>query len=439
MEIVKLPIQGPPPELPTLPTQAEPLRLPGHIVWDRRANGVYGIYSKDCYKTTNSDGTRTSNYHHTEYLGKVIDETRGIFSSRKRGIFKFTIENGYEEVVNPEIYTLGIPPDINLNFGTTWVFDEYIKLYGLNKVFNLLPLNPTEIDTFYSLLAFKTFAKDWPYRKAEIWFSGDYSSFLYPKAILYPQSIGLFLKKIGDEHFYRTFFKEYLHFINVIQDNNSLFDQKIDTLNPLLIDSTGLINSIDIPFTAPCSHGGPATDQIRLIYVVDHRTSLPIYFRYVPGNVVDKTTLIPTINILKSYNLNIQMLIMDASYYSNDNIEEMLSQEIPFILRMPDNNTIFTNILEEYSQTLRIPENVVVFNQRALYVRKIIVSIAGTDCYAYLCLDPTKEAKDETKFLFNNHEDKYFKLKYANKSLYFGKFLILSNKDISTSKIIDTY
>jgi hypothetical protein len=305
---------------PVLATKAEPPKLPGYIYWDRRANGdIYGIYSKDCFESATRDGTRKSNYHSTEYIGKVIDKKEGIFSSKKRGIFKFTLENGYEEVAQPELYTLTVPHEASLRFGTTWVLDEYIKQYGLNKVLDSLPLEPAERDTLYSLLAFKTFAKDWPYRKAEFWFSGDYSNILYPKAVLYSQSIGLFLKKIGDEQIYRIFFRQYLNIVREFQANNYLnsFDEKF---YPLLIDSTGLINSIETSITAPCSHGGPATDQVRLIYIVDHRSGLPIYFRYVPGNIVDKTTLIPTINILRSYDVDLKMLIMDAGYYSKDNI-----------------------------------------------------------------------------------------------------------------------
>jgi hypothetical protein len=438
MERVQSTVQRPNPEPLTPPTKAALHRLPGHIVWDQRPNGLYGIYSKDCYEGIIKDGTRTTNYHHTEYLGKVLDKEKGIFSSRKRGIFKFTLENGYEDINNPEIYIINSSHDINLRFGSTWVFDEYLKQYKLNVILDSLPLNYAERDTLYSLLAFKTFAKELPYRKAETWFLGDYSSILYSKAILYSQSIGLFLKKIGEEYFYRDFFKKYLHFINDVQDKQSKFDIN-DTIFPFLIDSTGLINSIEMPITAPCSHGGPATNQIRLIYVVDYRLGLPIYFRYVPGNIVDKTTLIPTINTLKSYNIDIKMLIMDAGYYSKDNIEEMLSQEIPFILRIPENNTIFTSLLDNNANNLKKAENIFKYHQRILYIIKIITQISGKECYAYLCLDPTKEVKDIQKFINHNIENEDFITKYQNKEKYFGKFLILSNKDIPTAKIIETY
>ena len=348
------------------------------------------------------------------------------------------MENGLEELSNPELYVQKTPPDVNLRFGTTWVLDEYLKLFSLNKIIDSLPLDEAEKDTFYSLVAFKTFAKELPYGSADNWHTGDYSCILYPKAILYPQSIGIFLKKVGEEYFYRKFFQSYLditiqNYQIQIQNNNE------DNFFPLLIDSTGLINYINTPITAPCSHGGPATYQIRLIYIVDYKSGLPIYFRYVPGNVVDKITLIPTIKELRAYNIPINMLLMDAGYYSKDNIDEMISLELPFILRMPDNTTIFKNIVTNNGPTLKNINNLVTYQSRVLYVQQNIVQISGTDCYAYLCLDPVKEHKDLTNFVYKHYEENTFRDKYIEKEVYFGKFIILSNKDIPKTKIIDYY
>jgi hypothetical protein len=195
---------------PVLPTTTSHESI-GNISFDRRADdSTYATYVKKSYRAKTPDGTRTTVYNHKEYLGRVLNEREKIFFSHKRGVFKFTVENGYEPVEHPEDYALTLPNEANVRFGTTFVFDEYLKQYGLNHVLNLLPLDPSEMDTLYSLLAFKTFAKELPYDKLDLWWTGDYSSILYPKAITYSQSITLFLSKIGNENNYRIFFSEYL-------------------------------------------------------------------------------------------------------------------------------------------------------------------------------------------------------------------------------------
>ena len=83
----------------------------------------------------------------------------------------------------------------------------------------------------------------------------------------------------------RAFFNAYLSVLKENDDGNE--DAGI------LIDSTGLPNSIHFPLTAVSNHNGVISEEVRLIYVVQQDTRLPIYMRYVPGNIVDTTTLFP--------------------------------------------------------------------------------------------------------------------------------------------------
>lgn len=49
-----------------------------------------------------------------------------------------------------------------------------------------------------------------------------------------------------------------------------------------------------------------------MIYVVQQGTNLPLFFRHVPGNVIDVSTLIRTIAELKAYGINTKFAILDA-------------------------------------------------------------------------------------------------------------------------------
>ena len=59
----------------------------------------------------------------------------------------------------------------------------------------------------------------------------------------------------------------------------------------VLVDSTGLPNDIQIPITAVDNHNHVISNEARLILVVDRKSGLPLYFRYVAGNIVDGSTL----------------------------------------------------------------------------------------------------------------------------------------------------
>jgi transposase len=70
-----------------------------------------------------------------------------------------------------------------------------------------------------------------------------------------------------------------------------------------------------------------------------HReTGLPIYFRYVAGNIVDVSTLQTTVNELKAQGINLRHGILDAGYCSQKNIKILMKDNIPFLTRMQGKN-----------------------------------------------------------------------------------------------------
>ena len=108
---------------------------------------------------------------------------------------------------------------------------------------------------------------------AECWWSGSYARILYPNANLSSQRISDMLEAIGREDNMRAFFNAYLGWIGAdVREGSNI-----------LIDSTGLPNGIRFPLTAVSNHNGEISEEVRLIYVSQQGTRLPIYMRYVPG------------------------------------------------------------------------------------------------------------------------------------------------------------
>ncbi|MGN8893588.1 transposase, partial [Anaerobiospirillum succiniciproducens] len=102
----------------------------------------------------------------------------------------------------------------------------------------------------------------------------------------------------------------------------------------MLIDSTGLPNSSRLPVTAISNHNGEINNEVRLIYVVQRGTGLPIYMRYVSGNIVDVSTLLTTIAELKAMKVDTKFAILDAGYLTLDSIDVLLENKISFLSRL---------------------------------------------------------------------------------------------------------
>ncbi|MDR2198198.1 MAG: hypothetical protein LBR53_01850 [Deltaproteobacteria bacterium] len=103
---------------------------------------------------------------------------------------------------------------------------------------------------------------------ARDWFEGTYASVLFPNAILGDWRISEHLKILGKESTQQDFFIRYLKHL---YPNN--------TGRGIVFDSSGSPNNIHIPETHVNNHNGKISNEVRLLYVVDRITKMPIYFR----------------------------------------------------------------------------------------------------------------------------------------------------------------
>jgi hypothetical protein len=415
-------------ELASNDCQLQP--LPGFIHIDEKDSGSYAVY---CKSTIVKNGKV---YHEREYLGKVIDKEKGLFYNRQRGYFTFNLNDGYGEPNALDISAYSIPQNLVLHFGDVWMADQILKQIGLDKILD--NLIPNAANTVKSLVAFRLLDSN-GYDGAEEWYRTSYARVLYPGAIVTSSMTSKYIAKLGQEDICRAFFDSYLSLITqdkkISQDGSA--SEKISF--PILIDSTGIPNDIKSYFTAISNHNGVISNEIRLIYVVDKNTKLPIYFRFVPGNIIDNSTFTTTINTLKAYGINIDLVIMDAGYSSSENLSQLLSTNISFITRMTKNRKEYKELIKNYGQDLQCGENAISFGDRTLYGKKIQITLFTKKLYAYVMLDSQQKVDDE-KYIFNKYKDDPDRItKIDSKLESMGKFIILSSNDHDIKDILPLY
>ena len=64
----------------------------------------------------------------------------------------------------------------------------------------------------------------------------------------------------------------------------------------ILVDSTGVPNATRTDITQINNHNGEISREVRLIYVIDCDNGMPIYFRYVAGNIIDVSCFSPMVS-----------------------------------------------------------------------------------------------------------------------------------------------
>jgi hypothetical protein len=362
-------------------------------------------------------------------LGRVIDKEKGIYKSRERGVFIYDLkEDTYKK---PDAEYL-LPNASNqekliLDFGDTYFLDTYLKKEKL--IASLDAIGYRNSDTLYAMICYyilcstaNCFAGDW--------WEGSYARILYPKANLVSQRISDFLADVGDESHLRTFFSQYINYVSkgASQGTN------------VLIDSTGLPNSIRFPLTAISNHNGEISNEVRLIYVTQQETGLPIYFRYCPGNVIDVSTLTRTILELKESGVNTKFAILDAGYYDGENIAALYKSNVSFVSRLKENLKLYKSLVKTHLPDIETKENFVSYNNRYAYIKCVECElVAGYKAYAFIGLDIDRKNSESRKLFQRAKGEKLSNANVYDKMSSHGIFILVSSRRIAKDKILPTY
>jgi hypothetical protein len=314
-----------------------------------------------------------------------------------------------------------------IDFGDIYFLAAYLRKTGLIASLNAIGYqNP---DTLHAMLGYYILCSS-ANCHASSWWEGSYARFLYPKANLTSQRISDFLANIGDESHLRCFFSEYVDHVS----------RGVSRGNNILIDSTGLPNSIRFPLTAVSNHNGEISNEVRLVYVTQQETGLPIYFRYCPGNVIDVSTLTRTILELKKSGVNTKFAILDAGYYSNDNIASLYESKVAFVTRLRENLKLYHNLIKEHLPTIETEENFVCYNNRYAYIKCVECELVkGYKAYAFVGLDIDRKSSESKKLFQRAKEDKLCDSDVYDRMSSQGAFILVASRRIAKDKILPTY
>ena len=380
------------------------------------------------------------------YLGRVIDKERGIFKSRERGVFIYDIETNtfsdvpaeYEEPKIERKTKYSKRPTLIVSFGDVFLLDEYLKKSGLIKAVDAIGYRNS--DTLHALLAYYILSP-LANSHAEDWWELTYARYLYPKAQMSSQRISDALADIGSEDAKRSFFAEYYRFLEKAKGQKEP-ETPYGIDDGILIDSSGLPNAVHFPLTAANNHNGKISEEVRLIYVVQQRTGLPLFFRYVAGNVIDVSTLTRTIAELKANGINTKFAILDAGYYTGVNADILLDAKVSFITRMKSNFKVYKQVVRDNLATLESKENLVRYNRRLIYIKCVPCMIGEKEnrpAFAYLCKDLTMKHELEKKLVERATDQDMPNGDIFDAMQGQGIFVLIASRKISKENLLPLY
>lgn len=382
-----------------------------------------------------------------EYLGRVLDKDKLIFRNKTDGIFRYNLLTHKKEAVQE---TVPVPKrksrkkiparPIIYRFADVYLLDRMMKSLDLYSLFE--GAFDDQEDTLKAMICFYLLSPLANMYAAD-WYEQSFAKFLFPKAHMQSQRISEFLEYIGEPSREQTFFHNYLKWFSKTFSSHDLGN--------ILVDSTGLPNSVHFNLTAISNHNGIIENEARLVYVVQQTTGLPIFMRCIAGNIIDVSTIKRTILELKALGVDVHYAITDAGYYSDENIESFYAEKISFILRLKPNRIVYKQILQNHLRSIKEKGTLVRQNKRIVRVMRVPCKLAeklnpkgqvienGFDAYAYLCVDEQRKALEKLQLIDKavNNQDVLDRFDEQDENA--GVFVLVSKRPIAPEKIVEIY
>ena len=363
-----------------------------------------------------------------DYLGVVVDREKGIYRNRGRGTFTYDVETGEYGIPDWEDVPLcerNGPPRANLDFGDVYLLRGMMRIDGLEDCIEAMGAGAE--DTIAALVEFCVLTDRLGMCNAQDWYEGSYASMMHPRADLRSQRISDALMVMGDGQSHRDFFLEYIK--TVTGDGDQL----------VAVDSKGVLNAIDIGLTETSNHNGDVSIELRLIMIVQLGTGLPLYFRVVPGNIVDAVTLLGTLEELKKLGVNTAFAAIDAGYCTLSNMDDLFGAYVNFVTRLRPNYVLYKQLVSE-NPDICTPDNRQIHNGRIVYIKRCEVQLTKKNRgYAYIYVDSDQRHKEE-KGLVSRYERGELADSELSEALdSAGRFILVSSYMIPPEDVLDVY
>ena len=392
-----------------------------------------------------------------EKLGKVIEKhsnKKGLFQSPTRGLViydsstdsfssqlsknevKRKIEN--KETVN-KIFKNDL---VHTVFGDVYLLLEFIKQIGLLKILSESFQNKIFLERLLVHIAHGILKDSAKISCDDFALKSFISYFIEDIPLNSLKSDTFYFTEMSSDEIKIKFFTKYVEYMRTIYP---------DFGDACYVDSTPLPNDIDSPFNALRSHGlDGASVQMRLVLIIDQKTTYPLWFDIIPGNVLDVNTLkVKARDVEISIGIKINGYVLDAGYVSRELIQDFpLQQENEskpvrnYLARMPARKGYpYRSLYTRIKPLLKNAKYYFIRKRHSYFGKAIKQKIFDTDVMCYVYVDDYNAMNGYVKFV-TDHNDEYEKLTFREKTWRMSKdgfFILLSNYIKSPQEILDDY
>lgn len=169
--------------------------------------------------------------------------------------------------------------------------------------------------------------------------------------------------------------------------------------------------------------------QINLSMLFGQKSGLPAYYRRMPGNISDVSTLETTIGTLDFLGKAKLFFVLDRGFYSETNVNALFDRRYHFVLMTITSRVWVRNIIDQYIDNIMSPDHYKqTCDNETLYMISHLHHWGNRRCYVHLYYNASRAAEDfdnlTKKLVLCKEELETENLQASNKEMYERFFII---------------
>lgn len=361
------------------------------------------------HKAKGTEIRKLGNYY---YLYKIRSEYDKEKKRAKKITEKFLGKITEEGLIKPKHERI-IESQRNISvkeFGAS----RFIENESQDIIHNLKEIFPDKWKEIFTFAVFRFFHSS-PMKNVQDYYQSSYLSDIIPNAKVSPKTLGNLLHSIGQQReLVRKFLSKY-----IAQEECIAVDlTHIFSLSENVISSTLGRNSQQ-----------DYVPQINLLLLFSLKQMKPIFYRIVPGSIRDVSSLLLSMEESKVKDI---ILVGDKGFYSADNIKELDTKKIRYIMPLKRNSHLidYSNLMQSGKKHFDghfLFENRVIWHYEHVSEGKKIVTF----------LDDRLKVEEERDFLIRAEEDKLKIEEFHENESKFGTISVITGTDLSPQRIFE--
>jgi transposase len=211
------------------------------------------------------------------------------------------------------------------------------------------------------------------------WYEGTILTEDHPDLPLSSQSLSRMLSRIGESTANLDFSKALI--------------QRTSTSRTLIYDITSMssysqnINLLEYGY----NRDGLDLPQVNLSLIVDKELGIPLMYDVYPGSIVDVSTLKNTIKKIHAQGVEDYTLIMDRGFFSTANVEELVSNNLSFIIPPASTLKSVKESISAIHSSIDDPQYLKLHQKEPLFVMPVNIDVGEIHLKGYAYYDQRRE------------------------------------------------